>query len=39
MRGVVNILGAWLKNLRAHFAREWLSTPLVQILGTPLVVV
>jgi hypothetical protein len=34
---VVNILGACLKILRARArARKWLSTPLIQILGTPL---
>ena len=36
IRGVVNIVGAWLNILRACFARECLSTPLLQILGMPL---
>ena len=36
VRDVVNILGAWLKILRTHFACKCLSTPLPQILGTPL---
>ena len=36
MRGVVNVLGAWLKFLRARFACVWLSTYLPQILDTPL---
>ena len=35
-RRVVNVLGAWLKILHAHFARDWLSTSLLQILDTPL---
>ena len=37
MRGVINVLGVWLKILRARFARVWLSTYLPQILDTPLV--
>ena len=32
MRGVVNILGAWLKT----FVHDWLSTSLLQMLDTPL---
>ena len=35
-RGVVNVLGAWLKFLRARFARGRPSTSLLQILDTPL---
>ena len=36
MRGVVNVLGVWLKVLRTRFARDQPSTSLLQILDTPL---
>ena len=37
MRGVVSILGVWVKLLRARSARVWLKTYLPQILDAPVI--